>query len=481
MKKAIIILIIIFYSLLLYSEEILKYDDYVKIIQKKLPDLKINNNVVKKQQLEVNKSYSVYDLNSSTKFYGQGTQSYTDNDNSITNYSPSFGAEFKLTNKLPSGTELSTGFTYLQQYTSGETTSANDTEILWDKVNYDPVISVGVTQPLLYNWFGFLDRYGIKNEENLLKIEKLQQELNNENLLADYKKLYFQWIATIYKLELINKTINNTTQQLNQTQKKVNLGLLEKDSLETMNYSLLNYEKQKESYIKDYEYLKNQLSFFIELENYTPEIDYFNQVLLKNYKIELDFINFEDTQNSLILNITKENYDLLKKSKINQVLPNLNLFANVDFNFHYAREVNDGDVYEYRFDDDDSKNVNFKAGIEFSFPLGNISARNSIKEAQIMIDDIILEYERTKKQYDYNISNIIAYHKYLQNVIRINSEAIKSLSTKYSFQLNEYKKGLADLDDLVDTDNSITDERMNEINFKVNLINNIVDYEYLTK
>ena len=149
------------------------------------------------QKLEVKKSYSVYDLNANAKFYGSGNQTQLDNENTIYNYSPGFGSNLTFINTLPSGTELSTGFTYQQQYSSGETTSINsitgkEKTTEWQKTSYDPVINVGITQPLLYNWFGFLNRYSIKNEKDKLKIEIITKELNNLNIVTNYKKLYFQ-------------------------------------------------------------------------------------------------------------------------------------------------------------------------------------------------------------------------------------------------------------------------------------------------
>ena len=184
----------------------------------------------------------------------------------------------------------------------------------WEKATYTPTIKIGVTQPLLNNWFGFLDRYGIKNEKNQLKIEKLTQELNNESLMTDFKKIYFQWIALNSKLELIEKTIDNANKQLVQTRRKVNLGLLERDSLETANYSLLKYQKQKEGYIKEYEYLKNQLAYFIDIDNYKPDFTFFENTFNEDYKIEIEYLDFSKTQNALILNISKENYELLKNN-----------------------------------------------------------------------------------------------------------------------------------------------------------------------
>jgi len=484
MKRIITFVLLISSYGLIHGNEILKFDEYIKVIEEKLPDVKLNENQVKSQEFEVMKSYSIYDVNLDSKFYGLGNQTYPDNENTIYNYSPGFGTSFTITNTLPSGTQISTGFTYEQKYTSGEITSVNsitdiETTLEWQKTSYKPVINIGVTQPLLYNWFGFLNRYGIKNEKNKLKIEKITQELNTLSILNDYKKLYFQWIAVKYKLDLIDKTIKNTKLQLVQTRKKVKLGLLEQDSLETINYSLLQYEKQKKEYEMSYESIKNQLSYFFDLNNYEPDEVFFNQIYEEYSNKEFDFIDFSKTKNARILNLSKENYELLKKARINQILPRLDLFANIDINFRYAREVYDGEENIYTFSDNNSKNIDFTMGIELSFPLGNIEARNNLNEALILIENIVLEYEKTKQNYEYNLMNVLSYNQYVKNLVIINNQSIKSLSKKYNSQIDQYKKGIIGLQDVVDTDNLMTTEKMNEIDIKVNLINNLIDYEYL--
>ena len=284
-----------------------------------------------------------------------------------------------------------------------------------------------------------------------------------------------------YKLELIEKTIENAKNQLAKTKEKVSLGLLKEDSLETMNYSLLQYEKQKKEYLSSYEKIKNQLSYFFDFDNIEPDKIFFIEIFKDYSGNGFKYIDFDKTKNAQILNISKENYELLKRAKINETMPHLNLFANIDINFHYAREINDGEENIYTFNDNDYKNIDFTAGIEFSFPLGNIQARNNLKQAELSINGILLEYEQTKQNYNYNLKNILSYHQYIKDVITINENSLQSLLNKYKIQENQYKKGMAELDDLVATDNSITTEKMNEIDMKVNLINNIIDYKYLTE
>ena len=86
MEKAKRLLILIFTTFIIQqvtSVEILKFNEYLKIIEEKLPDIKINQNQVEMQQIAVNKSYSIYDANAKLKAYGQGSQTYPDNEDVI--------------------------------------------------------------------------------------------------------------------------------------------------------------------------------------------------------------------------------------------------------------------------------------------------------------------------------------------------------------------------------------------------------------
>ena len=318
----------------LAGTEILNPDEYIKTIQTKLPEIKQSENKIKKQANKAEKAYAVYDPTAKLFVYGQGNQAYPDNENMISHYSPGFGGDFSVNTVLPSGTRLSGGFTYSQKYTSGENTTVgmrgDEITTEWSKISYDPVLKFGITQPVLYNWFGFLDRWGIKNEQNKLNIEKISQDLNNENLMREYKKLYFNWISIMEKLTLIEKSIDNARKQLEQTEKKVNIGLLEKDSLESVRYSLLRYQNQKLGYQKDYINLQNQLTPFIDLEKYQPDLEHFNQLYSRILAGETKYIEFHDTLNARILNLNRENYEFLKKAQVNKTMPSINLFANLD-------------------------------------------------------------------------------------------------------------------------------------------------------
>lgn len=477
------VLIIFFMSLVTISlmpQDIISFDEYLPIIEEKLPEIALYENTLDRKRADINQAKQVFDVHFNSSFAGSGMQPKAENENMDPGYSAGFTGDFSFSSTLPSGTRLSLGGAYSQFYASGEGTRLDystmpfsSVDYNYASVSYDPVIKLSISQPLIYNWFGFIDRYGVKDAKSKYAIEVLKQETNKQNALNYYKKLYFQWVEYRSLLKLLDKTLSNARILANQTNGKVKTGIAENDDYQRAVYAVLKYEEQIKSLSLTLEAIENELGLFFDPEIVQPDMDDFDRIFDEFSALPKSEVEFFNTRNAKVLSLSKKNMDDLKKVRKNQALPQLNLFATMDIKFNITESDIDGEV-----DHDTSYgDVNFNAGLQFKYPLGNIKARSEIKSVEGMIKDILLQYEITHNTYKKQLQNILTNLEGNHEILDIKGQVLTSLRLRYETENLKYKQGRIELKNLIDTDNAITDELINIIKLKTSIV--FLNFDYL--
>ena len=524
MKKIVISLIFISFVFCFFGQEVtddkktISFDEYIEIIKEKIPELKINENSVELAENEVYKANSTYDPELSGSFSGIGKKTYPESPGSEIWYSSGFNGNVDVSATAPSGTRLSLGFDYSQMYSNGMATNnqtGKQTQFLL--LTRDPVIKVKIAQPLVFNWFGFLDRFAKKDAKMKLAIEKLKKLENDKEVINYYKKLYFFWYQWDQILTYLKTTIDNAKRLEAQTAEKLRTGVAENDEYQRARYAVFKYQEQYNQTMIEYKNIINELNLFIDTELVIPEIvingsnekDDFTLFYETAINSNFDFVEFENTTNSKILNLNKENLEYLKKVSFNKTLPQFNLFGNIDIKFHeYHNLPTGGDagdsaeedykfyygntVYGYTdekdgyFDKYESEinkypNLDFVAGIEFRYPLGNFKARGDLKETQLRLKDLLLQYEVTRNNYTKGLNNLITSIDLIKKTIEEKNKSIESLRSRYNTEKRKYNQARLELRNLLDTENNITDEEINLMMTKANMIMLYFDYLKITQ
>jgi len=490
--KKIIILIFIFMSSVIFAQDnsdddIITYEEYMKIIESNLSEIKQQKNQYLQAVNNLKKSRRVYDVEFTTSAKGIGKKEYMDGSQTDLDYSAGFQVDGYLATTLPSGTRIKVGGEYTQLYSWGEATFPDYSTIMtgtigssdedFNTTTWDPVIKISVAQPLIYNFFGYLDRSEIKNARLMLDIAKLKLREDHDLTIAVYQKLYFKWIEYRQKLKYLEKTINNSKRLQAQTQKKAKSGIAENDELQRIRYLVFKYEENYQSLLIGYKQLLNELSYFIDTSKLLPDEEKFDRLFETAINYPVEIINFEDTTASKRIGLMINNLAYNKKLIINQSLPQLNIFTNIDIKFHqYLNQYDNEDI-----DDDYSAgngDVDVVAGLEFSYKFGSHKERAEIKEISLQIDDLNYQYNILKRQYNKNINDINELFNSYKKIIELKELNIVSLISRYHTEIKKYNQARLELRDLIDTDNTITEEEIALIDSKIMIIN--LYFEYLT-
>lgn len=482
------------------NKEVISLEKYLNTINENLPQIKLTSYEVEGSKKNLAKSYSVYDVNFNGSFNGIGKKTYPDGNQTEIDYSAGFKGEGAFNFTLPSGTRLLLGSSYSQTYTYGTTTiqdlqnargmgmtisgpiiyidprNISEREDDFVSTVWEPIIKLGISQPLIYNWFGFLDRFAQKDAKNKVEIEKLKKIENDKEILNYYKKLYFLWIQWIEILKYLDKTIEADKKLEAQTLEKVNSNVAEIDELERVRYSLNKYIEQFKTIRGEYQLILNELSLFIDVEKILPSKNEFEDYYIKIKNSQILFVDYEMTTNSKIIEISIENLELNKKAKANHLLPQLNLNGNLDIKFHQYRKDprNDSDKeVEYDISNGD---IDFIIGLEFKYPIGNIKARNELKEIQISLNELILQDKITKNNYSKLLKNTITNIFSFKEVIEVKIDSIKFLNKRYTVEKNKHKQARLELSTLIETENLITNEEIDLMKKRAGLILFYLDY-----
>ncbi len=529
MKKALVIILYIAFVFSILGQDKtdkkpISYEEYIEIIKEKLPELEQNQIYLELAENNVDRSWGTYDPLLNSTFSGIGKKTYPDSSSSEVWYSSGFKSDTSVTATAPSGTRLTLGFEYSQMYSNGmnsgfnySTMKSTETEFLM--ITRDSIVKVSVSQPLIRNWFGFLDRYAMKDAKMKLEVEKIKKLENDKAIFNYYKKMYFFWYQWDQILNYLKTTIDNAKRLEAQTAQKLKAGIVENDEYQRTRYSVFMYQQQYNQTVIEYKRILNELSAFIDVEKRYPGVvsddnnnpgetkDDFTLLYETAKNSKIDFVEFEETNNSKILNLNRENLEYLKKISLNKTLPQLNIFGNIDIKFHEyyynpeghpdAGEESDTDYRFYygntvfgqsenymdNYEDEINKypNLDFVVGIEFSYPLGNFKARSDYKESKLRLKELMLQYDISKRNYKTNMNNLITSIELMKDTIDKKNQSIEALNSQYNTEKRKSSQARIELRNLLDTENTKVNEEINLMKSKAQVITLYLDYLQLIK
>jgi len=448
------------------NKEKISFNRYLATIRKKLPEIQKNHLAVDKAKnsLYASKAQEDFNLSSSFKYYFENptATSSTTAINSTSGFTSSIGVNKKI---IGTGTQVSTGVEY-------GSTSIKSSAMSLDTTSYVPALYLNITQPLLNNAFGLVDRYAKKNARMQLAIEKLKKDENDKSTLSYYQKLYFSWIDYRERLKILQKNINRAAALYNQTARKARAGLADNDDVQRTLSSLLGYREQYKQSEVALNSIERELNLYFDVSKYVPDPlefeNYFNRAMKEVYSP----VAYTKTRSCEIYRLTRDNLKYSKKVTRNQLLPQLNLEAAVkvksqedDFSSS-VKKMND---------------VDYSIGLSVTYPLGNTEAKSKVKDAEIAIKEINREYQITENNYRKNLESILINVSGNKNIYSLKKSNLKALQSKYTTEQRKYRQARISLSYLVETGIGISTESINLLQLRRDIISYLIDYRDLTE
>ena len=471
----------IFLSMHLYGQtnsnntNTVSYSSYMEAIRDLIPEMKINAVSETNAEMNLLNAKSSGDVNLTAQLGAIGTYGANSTVSSMGGQSAEatgIRAGIGVSSLIPySGTRWSVNLTH-NSYLDGRIYYGNGGS---DKFqNYYPSLTIEVTQPLLRNFFGALDRYPIKNAEYSLTIAKLQRRLDDTSVLASYQKIYYQWIMYEKLLSYYRSMYITARNFENQMRARYQNGLIDNDSYQnarsqTMVYS--DYYAQNRVFLDS---LLTSIAFFIpDITNYSPDHAAWDAYLNLGSNMEMENVAFGDSVNGQIAYQSRLQAEYVLEAMKSGNLPNLSVVGSVNLNGITPNTTG----YFKSFGS--MTNVDFFAGVQFSYPIGDRANKAQYKLAENSLYGIIAQYERLEKDYNTQLQTYISRFSAYKNLMESKRAQIRAINSRIATQMQKLEQGRVEVDDLLTSRLELVNSQTQLLNLQYEFITTIFDYRTL--
>lgn len=445
----------------------ISYSEFMTKISEALPQIRRNRIATKRAENAIVAGKSVFDTRLEASASWNKTWKYSYNPFSRTGYETDYAGALGLSKKFQTGTSISGGISYRKFQSDIDYGSFSIPDAY-----YYPAYYVGFSQSLLKNSFGAIDRFAAKDAEMKKEIEILRVAQNDVTDLNAYKKLYFDWLESGLRLNLLKKTIDDAAVLRGRVNKKFQIGLAENDDLQNAAAAELQYRSAFEEESSSMKSLVDEIGLFIDMATLTPDEKELDLSLKQCDEYSFGEVPFEKTRLAAIYRLTRENYQYAEKIAGNKLLPQLDILGTItrkaqDTAFSgAAKHIDDTDYY---------------LGITASFPLENNAAESEKANAALAVEEINHEYDIALNNYRKNIALIGNNAKALKKMIDLSENRVRALESKYRTEEKKYLQARLDLTFLITTGQTLTAERLNLLRLKKMLIYHLIDHQDITR
>lgn len=461
----------------LYSQtNTLTYAAFMEAIKYQIPEIKINAVQETNAQMNLLSAQSSGDVNLSAQLGAVGKYGSL-SDSTSTGQSPSveaagIQAAIGVGSLIPySGTRWSVNLTH-NSFIGGKLYYPNNAGST-DFNNYQPSLTLQITQPLLRNFFGKLDKYPIKDAEYALSIAKLQRMLDDASVIVAYQKIYYQWIMYEKLLDYYRSMYSTARRFEAQMRERYQNGLIDNDAYQnartqTMIYS--DYYAQNQVYLDS---LLTTVSFFMPVTNIKPDHTTWDAYLDLGSNMQMDSVLFSDSINGQIAYQSKIRAEYTLETIKSGNLPNLDFVGNVSLNGLTPNT----DGYFKSFGS--MTNVEFFAGVQFSYPIGNRANKAQYKMAENALYGIISQYDQLEKDFNTQLQTYISRFNAYKNLITSKQSQIRAINSRIATQLDKLSKGRIEVDDILTSRIDLVRTQSELLNLQYEFITTIFDYRAL--
>jgi len=323
----------------------------------------------------------------------------------------------------------------------------------------------------LKNYLGTLNKVPYLKSKLDLQIRKLQTAEELAALRTDFTKLYYQWASMKTALGLLEKRIENALLMEEEIRRRYRSNLADADDVHQSHSTVLIY---KESYAltrRSISQLKKQLTPYIDLEGKSPDLGLYEALWKRAAEYDFVMRPFEETRAYHILATTLEQAGLDITLSKEMTKPELNLSAGLTFKTQ-AEEFSDS----YKIGDAD-----YRVSLTFRVPLGNRTAKSGLSLSKLAYESLGLEIEKSALDYEKKLGSLTALSVGNRELLKLRNENLETLKNQYEAQRVKYNQARLELNSLIQTDNQVTGEMIQINDLKYSLIENYLEYLYLTE
>lgn len=300
---------------------------------------------------------------------------------------------------------------------------------------------------------------GLKAAKSTREFYVLNATLTNEQIISNVATSYYNVFVQEENLRTLDASYANTEKVRNIIKSLVDNGLAKQIDLDRTNVQLTNISSNKQRVVNGVELAKNALKFYMGIPIDT-DIELQEESIEPKPELLASIANIDNRSEIKVLEKQKELLQYNKKATEAALYPTVGLqgqygWYGVGSKFPLTNGLNNGVNWS------DFASI----GLNLNIPIFTGGATKSrIQQAEIDILDVQQDIENTKLSLDLDYKNAVTN---IENAI-INLNSMKdNVALAEKVQKNtqsNYQYGLANLTELLDADNALTQAKQNYAN-----------------
>lgn len=431
-------------------------------VRQRAPEFRISGLETKIAKEKINAAGAVDDvtMSASTKYYY--SENYQPAGANLSEHSTglksSIGAK---KNFSATGTEISAVFNQ-DVYTEYGTR---------DLDYYNPAVTLGITQPLLYNFLGLVDRFDRENAVLSYEIAKLERQISDIETENYYETLYTDWIGYRQIAALSARHVTNAETLYNQVLRKKNAGLVENDDVQEAQSSLLNYRKTRENHLLTLQKIEAEVDEAVG-PGRKPDEAYLAQRISAIREQEYPETDFSVTMQSAVMNKSVNQLKASQRVLENRLLPQLDLIAA-----YTTKNLSENEADAFN----PLEKNEYSIGLQMSYTFGASSADAAYQTAVLSLEKIHESARESLRNYTVRRNSTIRSIESSKTKLRLIERNIKALRSQLATQTKKYEQARITLSTLLTTRNQICNAEIELVSAQLALVALDNDYRTLTR
>lgn len=320
-------------------------------------------------------------------------------------------------------------------------------------------VSLSYLQPLLRNAAGVLDRLDYALQGYTVEIQTLVSQENQEEFLKALAARFLDWVLLTEQHRIANERLQLANRELKQVRRKFNVGLVDKvdvfrarDAVLSTNASLSRIEAGLNA-------TRSELAALVTDPSLRQKQPDFNPYKRTPLPLEEEAVNEIKEQARVLhaLRLQAKQQGALLKGLENAAQPQLDLTLGVGFK---GGDESLGDAST--FDKTDSR-----IALDFTYPLGNRSAKSAIRRTKLERRQIIENVHNETVNLEAAVRNVLVQIRGLEATLVLNQQRIKTAKTKTLEEEKRYNRGRTELTFVIQ---SRDDEALAQLDYAQNAI-----------
>lgn len=296
---------------------------------------------------------------------------------------------------------------------------------------------------------------GLKAAKSTREFYQINADLTDEQIIERVANAYYQVFIQEEKLKTIEKSYENTNKVRNVIKSLVDNGLAKPIDLDRIVVQLNNISSSRQQLVNAVEINKNALKFYMGYPIEQP-ISLTEETITPNLVLLEDQIDVENRTEFKVLSKQKELLGFAKEAERANLYPTVGLSGNYGLQGFGQKFLTSQDYY---WSDLASIGLSVKVPI---FSGGATKAK--INQAEIDLLDIEEQMSDTKLGLSLEYQNAKAQIENALKSVDIQEENVSLAEKVLANTQNNYQQGLANLTEILDAENALTDARNNYSN-----------------